>query len=91
MDTGRTAEWIERRTGIVELRYASPDDIVTMNNTSASNTSAASIPLAVARLCELGTVLSGSLALFLTPLNSFHSRQNQPMQNQLIPQYQSPI
>ncbi|MEH6377636.1 beta-ketoacyl-ACP synthase 3 [Streptomyces sp. KLMMK] len=57
--TGRTAEWIERRTGIVERRYAGPGESVTDMAVEAARKAAADAGIAPAKL---GAVILASMS-----------------------------
>ncbi|MEU1670766.1 beta-ketoacyl-ACP synthase 3 [Streptomyces roseifaciens] len=57
--TGRTAEWIERRTGIVERRYAGPGESVTDMAVEAARKAAADAGIAPGKL---GAVILASMS-----------------------------
>ncbi|MFF7728845.1 beta-ketoacyl-ACP synthase 3 [Streptomyces sp. NPDC008001] len=57
--TGRTAEWIERRTGIVERRYAAADESVTDMAVEAARKAAADAGIAPGKL---GAVVLASMS-----------------------------
>ncbi|MEV5376212.1 beta-ketoacyl-ACP synthase 3 [Streptomyces nondiastaticus] len=57
--TGRTAEWIERRTGIVERRYAAADESVIDMAVEAARKAAADAGIAPARI---GAVVLASMS-----------------------------